>query len=82
MGDSLAPEDEVINCRLHIAGMAGPNCVARVERALMAVPGVQNAIADHVRGEAIVRAAGNASVDLIKQALDEAGYRLHAVDGD
>lgn len=85
MGDSPetdAETDEVINCRLHIAGMAGPNCVARVERALMAVPGVQNAIADHVRGEAIVRAAGNASVDLIKQALDEAGYRLHAVDGD
>jgi monofunctional biosynthetic peptidoglycan transglycosylase len=85
MGDSPDTRDEaeeVINCRLHIAGMAGPNCVARVERALMAVPGVQNVIADHQRGEAIVRAAGNASVEQIGKALDEAGYRLHAVDGD
>ena len=85
MGDSHDTRDEaeeVINVRLHVAGMAGANCNARVERALMSVPGVQNAIADHERGEAIVRAAGNASLDAIKQALDEAGYRLHAVDGD
>ncbi len=82
MGDSLKPEDEVINCRLHIAGMVGPNCAGRVERALMAVPGVQNAIADAARGDAIVRAAGNASVEQIGRALDEAGYRLHSVDGD
>ena len=82
MGDSLSADDEVINCRLHIAGMVGPNCAARVERALMAVPGVQNAIADAGRGDAIVRAAGNASVEAIGRALDEAGYRLHSVDGD
>ncbi len=82
MGDSSDAHDEVINCRLHIAGMAGPNCVGRVERALMAVEGVQNVVADHTRGEAIVRAAGNASVEAIGKALDEAGYRLHAVDGD
>jgi monofunctional biosynthetic peptidoglycan transglycosylase len=82
MGDSPEAHDEVINCRLHIAGMAGPNCVARVERALMAVEGVENVIADHVRGEAIVRAAGTASVAAIGKALDQAGYRLHAVDGD
>lgn len=82
MGDSLKPEDEVINCRLHIAGMVGPNCAGRVERALKAVPGVQNAIADAGRGDAIVRAAGNASVEAIGRALDEAGYRLHSVDGD
>ncbi|MFM9862931.1 MAG: monofunctional biosynthetic peptidoglycan transglycosylase, partial [Micropepsaceae bacterium] len=82
MGDSSEATDEVINCRLHIAGMAGPNCAGRIERALMAVPGVQNVVADHVRGEAIVRAAGNASVDAIREALDQAGYRLHAVDGD
>lgn len=82
MGDSHAPDDEVINCRLHIAGMAGPNCVARVERALMSVAGVQNAVADHTRGDAIVRAAGNASVEQIGNALNEAGYRLHSVDGD
>lgn len=85
MGDSPDADDatdEVINCRLHIAGMAGPNCVARVERALRAVPGIQNVIADHQRGEAIVRAAGNASVEEIGKALDAAGYRLHAVDGD
>ena len=71
MGDSFEPGKEIINCRLRVAGMSGPNCVGRVERALMTVPGIQNAVADETRGEAVVRAEGNASVEAITQALDQ-----------
>jgi monofunctional biosynthetic peptidoglycan transglycosylase len=58
--------------------MSGEDCAALVERALLTVPGVQNAIVDLERAEAIVRASGEVGIrNLIadvETAVTAAGY--------
>jgi monofunctional biosynthetic peptidoglycan transglycosylase len=81
MGDSL-PDEPVTTRRLRIAGMSGPNCVGRVERALRMVPGVHNAVADLEREMALIRVDEGVALSMIAGVLDQAGYRLHAVDDD
>ena len=82
MGDSLTPDEPVTTRRLRIAGMSGPNCVGRVERALKAIPGVANAIANLDRSEAFIRVAESVPLSMIAGVLDQAGYRLHAVEDE
>jgi monofunctional biosynthetic peptidoglycan transglycosylase len=73
--------------RFRIAGMSGEDCAATVERALLVVPGVQNAIVDVDRAEAVVRAASyigvaNLTAD-VESAVTAAGYTfLMAANGD
>ena len=89
MGDSpTSPLGEATHThRFRIAGMSGEDCAALVERALMTVPGVQNAIVDLGRAEAIVRASSEIGIrNLIadvETAVTAAGYTfLMSADAD
>ena len=63
---------------LAVEGMTCASCIARVERALQAVPGVSAASANLATESATVR--GIASVDALVAAVDAIGYKARAVD--
>lgn len=71
-----APEDDAIT--LAISGMSCASCVARVEKALQAVPGVQAASVNLATERAQVR--GQADVAALIAAVEATGYSAQAVD--
>jgi len=63
---------------LTITGMTCASCVGRVERALQAVSGVDEASVNLATGRATVR--GAASADALVAAVADIGYEAHAMD--
>ena len=72
MDDSLEQHTRAGEASFDIAGMTCASCVARVEKALRAVPGVQDASVNLATERASVR--GSASSDAILAAVRKAGY--------
>ncbi|MCS6829918.1 MAG: heavy metal translocating P-type ATPase [Armatimonadota bacterium] len=71
------PQQEV---RLHIEGMTCAACVARVERALKRVPGVQDAVVNLATESATVCAdADVVRVEQLLEAVETAGYSARAI---
>ena len=62
--------------KLPIEGMSCASCVARVEKALLAVPGVQAAEVNLATESAAVRAAGTLDQRLLHAAVEKAGYAV------
>ena len=56
--------------------MSSERCIARVEAALRAVPGVENAIVDFEHEEAVVRLDAAIRQETLAIAVDAAGYTL------
>jgi Cu+-exporting ATPase len=69
-GYSLAP----VEASLVIEGMTCASCVGRVEKALGAVPGVQEASVNLATGLARVRMAAGTSEQALVDAVKDAGY--------
>ena len=61
--------------RFGVRGMTCASCVRRIERALSAVPGVQEASVNLATEEATVTSAG-APVEALRAAVDKAGYEI------
>lgn len=61
---------------LTVSGMACDGCEEAVTEALEGVPGVDAASADHEAGTATVE--GQADVDALVSAVEEAGYDAEA----
>jgi P-type Cu+ transporter len=59
---------------LQVSGMTCASCVRRVEKALQAVPGVQQASVNLATEKASVKALPNVQVAALTAALDKAGY--------
>jgi Cu+-exporting ATPase len=70
-GDSTAK-----SLRLPIAGMTCASCVARVEKALKAVPGVHAASVNLATEAATVQAAPAVMMDALAKAVERAGYEV------
>jgi len=62
--------------RLPIAGMTCASCVARVEKALKAVPGVRSASVNLATEEAAVTADAGLGTDPLAAAVRKAGYEV------
>lgn len=63
---------------LHIEGMTCPHCAHNVERALLAVDGVQAATVDLEEKEAVVQYDSNvAELSTLLTAITEVGYQAH-----
>ncbi|MFN3336549.1 MAG: copper ion binding protein, partial [Thermomicrobium sp.] len=68
---------------LGIEGMTCASCVRRVERALLAVPGVHEAVVNLANERAFVRFdPTRASIDRMLRAVEEAGYRAVVVPAE
>lgn len=61
---------------LNVEGMSCDGCERNVVTALEAVPGVENAVANHEQGIATVE--GDADADLLVSAVENAGYDASA----
>jgi len=62
--------------RLPIAGMTCASCVARVEKALNAVPGVRGASVNLATETATIRVAPSVTTDALAKAVERAGYAV------
>ena len=62
--------------RFGVQGMTCASCVRRVERALSAVPGVEQASVNLATEEASVTLAGRPPLDALRAAVDRAGYAM------
>lgn len=65
---------------LHVEGMMCAHCKAHVEKALSAVPGVTEAVADLESKTATVTLAADVADDVLSAAVTEAGYTVTGVD--
>ncbi|MDR0273800.1 MAG: heavy metal translocating P-type ATPase [Burkholderiaceae bacterium] len=74
--------DTAATLDLGVGGMTCASCVARVERALQKVPGVQQASINLATESARVRFAGAAAdmAPLLRRAVRDAGYEPRAAD--
>lgn len=59
-----------------VEGMTCEHCERRVSTEISAVQGVLTATADHSTGTVTVESAAPLEVELVRAAVDEAGYRL------
>ena len=73
-------DNETVATSLNIGGMTCAACVYHVERALTSVPGVAKASVNlGVERAAVEFSPGLATVDDLRRAVEEAGYRVEAV---
>lgn len=59
---------------IKIEGMSCGHCKAAVEKALKAVAGVETAVADLEKKQAVV--TGNAVMEAMREAVEDAGYEV------
>lgn len=63
-----------------IDGMSCPLCAARLEQALRELPGVASAVVDFSSGRATVRGDGRVTLERLRAAVEQAGFRLRPVE--
>jgi Cu+-exporting ATPase len=76
MDTALSPHTESMDFSFKVGGMTCASCAARVEKALKAVPGVENASLNLATGRATVRAAAGTAPLSIYAAVEKAGYEV------
>ena len=77
----LAPAPALKEWRFPVEGMTCGSCVARVEKALAALPGVEDASVNFATEQASVRAGQGVTLEMLKAAVDKAGYAVGDTTG-
>ncbi|CAN5217828.1 heavy metal translocating P-type ATPase [soil metagenome] len=77
----LAPAAALKEWRFPVEGMTCGSCVARVEKALAATPGVEEASVNFATEQASVRAGPQVSLNTLKAAVEKAGYAVGNTSG-
>ena len=65
---------------LKVEGMMCVRCEARVKKALEAVPGVENAVADHSSGTAVVTLSAPVENETLRAAVEAQNYKVLGVE--
>ena len=65
---------------MKIEGMMCPHCEAHTKKALEALDGVEAATASHEAGNAIVTLTKDVPDEVLKAAVEEAGYTVLAIE--
>ncbi len=71
---SSAPARSNAAVNLHVEGMACSSCAERVEKAILATPGVASAAVDLAGKRAAVTFSGPPRIDAVMAAIGAAGY--------
>ena len=61
---------------IKIEGMMCPHCEARVKKCIEELTGVISAEVSHEKGTAIVETADSVTAEIIKQAVENQGYKV------
>jgi Cu+-exporting ATPase len=61
---------------LDVAGMTCASCASRVEKAINAIPGVQQTSVNLATDSVAVEATSQVQADMIRQAIEKAGYEV------
>lgn len=69
-------ENEPMKKVMKIEGMMCPHCEMHVKKALEAIDGVSEAVADHQKGTATLTLTAEVSNDALKHAVEDAGYTV------
>ena len=72
--DQNTKEIEPMEKTLYIEGMMCTHCSGHVKKALEAIDGVEEAVVSHETGTAVVRMRVAVEDDVLKKAVEDAGY--------
>ena len=73
-------EEKTMTKTLKVEGMMCMHCEARVKKALEAVPGVENAVANHSAGTAVVTLSTPVADDVLKAAVEAQDYKVLGIE--
>ena len=65
---------------VHVEGMHCMHCAARVEKALLAIPGVKSAKVNLEKKSAVIKAKPAIEEDAAKKAIEEAGFKFAGLE--
>lgn len=74
MDTAVKPTADLLDLTFRIEGMTCASCVARVEKALKSVPGVESASINLATEKATVRANSTIGFNALSSAVEKAGY--------
>ncbi len=78
--ENMKMEEKNMRKTLKVEGMMCEHCEARVKKALCAVEGVENAVADHNAGTAVVTLGAEVSDDVLRKAVEDQDYKVLGVE--
>ncbi len=65
---------------IRIEGMSCGHCTARVQKALEAMAGITAVAVDLTTNTATIEADGTVTDDMVKEAIDDAGYDVIGIE--
>ncbi len=74
--NNISKEKKIMQAVLKVEGVMCPHCEARVKKALEDIVGVIEAAPNHKTGEVIVKHNADISIDVLKTAVNEQGYKV------
>jgi copper ion binding protein len=74
--EKMCSDGGMVMDKIKIQGMSCQHCVMSVTKALGTIPGVKNLRVDLVKGEATFENTQNASAEVIRKAVEDAGYKV------
>ncbi len=74
--NSMIGDNKIMEKVFSVEGMMCPHCEAHVKKAVMAIPGVVDAIPSHKESQLIVVYEGDVDFSLVASAVNEAGYSI------
>ena len=76
----IITEEKPMTKTLKVEGMMCPHCEARVKKALEAIDGVDNAVADHTKGTAVVTLTADVADEVLTKAVEAQDYKVLGVE--
>ncbi len=78
--NNIQTEEKKMTKTLNVEGMMCEHCEARVKKALEAIEGVENAVADHNANTAVVTLNAEVSDDVLRKAVEDQDYKVISVN--
>jgi Cu2+-exporting ATPase len=78
--EPITKEEIPMTKTMKIEGMMCPHCEAHVKKALEALDGVSEAVADFKAGTAVVTMTADVADDILKAAVEEADYTVLGIE--